>query len=136
MRRVRNAVFSAVSGSPDLPRCVSSRAGAACAEREIPPLVRAQPRTTQGERRGAQGRWFITPHAVRQYITRIVPGLSYGRALSELIQMSIGSHFVRQQRNGELWRGPKPRRLRFIVCHDAPGKPQLVTVLFAFDREP
>jgi len=46
----------------------------------------------------------------------------------------VGAHFVRQQRNGELWRGPKPRRLRFIVSRDEPGLPQLVTVLFAFDR--
>jgi len=82
----------------------------------------------------AKGRWFVTPHAVRQYIARVRPGLSYERALGELIRMSEGAHFVREQRNGELWRGPKPRRLRFIVCRDMPGKPQLVTVLFAFDR--
>lgn len=83
----------------------------------------------------ARGRWYVTPHAVERYIARVRPGVEYRQALGELISMSERAHFVKMRRDGnELWRGPKPRRLRFVVGYDQPGKPQLVTVLFAFDR--
>lgn len=90
-----------------------------------------------GKAGGAKGRWFITPHAVRQYRERC-PGkrrLGYNQALGELVAASESAHLVRNQRNGsELWRGGKPWRLRFIVCSDRDGLPQLVTVLPGCDR--
>ena len=82
------------------------------------------------------GRWFITPHAAKRYIERVRHGVSYEVALGELIRMSEAAHLVRNQASGlELWRGPKPQRLRFLVSNEGAGKPQLVTVLFAFDRQ-
>jgi hypothetical protein len=78
----------------------------------------------------------VTPHAVERYIARVRTGIEYRRALGELISMSERAHFVKTRRDGyELWRGPPPRRLRFVVGSNMPGKPQLLTVLFAFDRE-
>jgi hypothetical protein len=42
---------------------------------------------------------------------------------------AAGAHLVKTQRNGlDMWRGPKPRRSRFLVSHG-----RLVTVLGAFD---
>lgn len=34
------------------------------------------------------GRWFISPHAVRRYIARVHPGISYERGLQELVEAS------------------------------------------------
>lgn len=84
-----------------------------------------------------RGRWWISPHAVRRYIERC-PGarrLSYGEALERLIAASETAHFVKTRRNSgeELWRGPKPYRLRFVVCRANAGLPQLVTVLRGCD---
>lgn len=80
---------------------------------------------------GAVGPWFVTPHAVQRYIERVEPGLSYEVALGRIISDSAGAHRVKQLDQGaELWRGPKPRRLRYIVSPDN----QLITIMFAFDR--
>lgn len=81
-----------------------------------------------------RGEWFITSHAVRRYIERIRPGISYERALGELIEISEGAHPVKEIEPGLwLWRGPRPRRLRLRVSTKEPGAPQLVTVLTAHD---
>jgi hypothetical protein len=102
---------------------------------EAGPRHGAADRNPGAVRRGAAGRWFITPHAVRRYIERVRPGIAYERALSDLVRLSVKAHHVKAIEGGaELWRGPKPRRLRFIVAQGMAGKPQLVTVLFAFDR--
>ena len=81
-----------------------------------------------------RGAWFITPHAVRRYIERIAPHLSYGQALAELISESERAHFVRADETCEQWRGAKPRRLRFRVARGEAGLPQLVTVLPSHDK--
>lgn len=90
---------------------------------------------------GARGRWFVSPHAVRRFIERFAPRLDYDGALESLIEQSVTAHFVKLTRHGgidgfELWRGPKPWRARFVVHPGGSGLPVLVTVLFAFDREP
>lgn len=66
----------------------------------------------------AKGRWFISPHAVRQYQMRVEPWLSYRQALGRLIRHSMDAHHVRQLHDDgtELWRGPRPHRLRFVVA--------------------
>lgn len=89
------------------------------------------------------GRFFITPHAVERYRTRIRRGLSYDEALSELIGLAAAGRRVRAYEapglvHAELWRGPRmgsqgdrdPRsRLRFVVGFMPGGLPQVVTVL-------
>lgn len=75
----------------------------------------------------------MTPHAVQRYRERVAPNMSYEGALGCIINDSVGAHKVKDLDAGaELWRGPKPRRLRYIVSRDA----QVITVLFAFDRAP
>jgi hypothetical protein len=72
---------------------------------------------------------------VRRYIERARRGLPYDQALGELVYQSHHAHFVKTLPGGlELWRGPKPRRLRFRVepALDG-GKARLVTVLGSFD---
>lgn len=82
----------------------------------------------------AFGAWFITPHAVARYIERVRPQLTYELALSELIAESKSAHMVKEIEHGMwLYRGAKPRRLRFRVSTREPGLPQLVTVLTAHD---
>jgi hypothetical protein len=80
---------------------------------------------------GAVGPWFVTPHAVQRYIERVDSSLSYEAALGRIISDSVNAHCVKKLDDGaELWRGPKPRRLRYVVSPDK----QLMTVMFAFDR--
>lgn len=80
------------------------------------------------------GPWFITPHAVHRYIERIRPGLGYEQALRELIEQSDKAHAVKEIEPGLwLYRGTKPRRLRFRVSTRGERSPQLVTVLTAHD---
>ena len=77
----------------------------------------------------AAGRFFITPHAVQRYRERAARSISYETALAELIQQSECAHRVKPMRDGaELWRGPKPLRLRMIVMPQKAGLPQLLTV--------
>lgn len=97
-------------------------------------------RVAERTRCGAAGRWFITPHAVEQALARAgwERGTAYEQALAALIDESRGAHFVKMLPSGaELWRGPKPRRMRYIVRPAADGAlPQLVTVLSTYDRLP
>lgn len=80
-----------------------------------------------------KGRFFITPHAVRQYIAR-VRDLSFERALGRLIDQCERAHFVKRLDSGaELWRMPRPERARFVVSREHDGAPQVVTVLKPFD---
>lgn len=80
------------------------------------------------------GRWFVTPHAVQRYRERIDPLATYDDALAYLIAASERAHPVKEIQPGLwLWRGPKPRELRYRVSVREPGLPQLVTVLTPFD---
>ena len=81
-----------------------------------------------------RGRWFITPHAVRRYIERIDPSATFESALEVLISESERAHRVKAVGpDVALYRGAKPRRLRFRVAESGPGLPQLVTVLRSWD---
>lgn len=76
------------------------------------------------------GRWFITPHAVRQYQRRYRGPERYEDALAELIRLSNNARYVKKIRGQvELWRVGKPLRMRMIVSSRFSGRPQLVTVL-------
>lgn len=78
----------------------------------------------------ARGRWFITPHAVRRYRERCRPGLSYERALGELIRLSEAATFKRWvEPTVAEYVGPKPNRWRFRVSTVGKALPQLLTVL-------
>lgn len=96
----------------------------------------------------AAGPWYVTPHAVRRFARYVLgwegrdedplPEALYRRALAEIIRESERAHFVRRypqkegQAEADLWRGPKPRRLRYVVATTlAPGArlPTLITVL-------
>lgn len=80
------------------------------------------------------GRWFISPHAVRRYQRRVAPGLSYEQALADLVRLSTDAHHVRTLATGlDLWRGPKPQRLRCYVGQGTGALPVLVTVLAGCD---
>lgn len=84
------------------------------------------------------GRWFITPHAVERFRDRAgwQRASAYEDVLATLIDESRGAHFVKRLETGaELWRGPKPRRLRFIVGHGDGNLPALVTVLRSHDAD-
>ncbi|MFY9825577.1 MAG: hypothetical protein WAM82_29655 [Thermoanaerobaculia bacterium] len=78
------------------------------------------------------GSWFITPHAVEKYIQRFAPRFTYEEALGALIRESTHARRVKVLPTGlVLYRGPKPRRLRFFLQEnvEAPALPVLVTVL-------
>jgi len=78
------------------------------------------------------GRWFITPHAVRRYIARLAPEATYEEALAALVRASHEARRVKALPTGlVLYRGPRPRRLRFFLQEDVepPALPILVTVL-------
>ena len=84
-----------------------------------------------------KGPWFMTPHAVERFRNRAgwQRASDYESALAALIDESRGAHFVKTLDTGaELWRGPKPRRLRFIVGAGDGALPALVTVLGSYDR--
>ena len=93
---------------------------------------------SQPERHFA-GRWFVGPHAVRRFLKRVpaARGWSYERALAAIISDTDAAHFVKAlDTSAQLWRGPKPWRLRYIVTSagSAGALPVLVTVQAACDR--
>lgn len=94
---------------------------------------------------GAAGRWFVTPHAVRQFAERAlrmrlsngpIPDKLHRKIVGLIARDSEGAHMLKQlRRDGcEMWRGPKPRRLRYVVDPRGFGLPVLVTVLPTFDE--
>lgn len=88
----------------------------------------------------AAGRWFVTPHAVRQYRLRCRSAgkLTYEEALADLVRMSEAAHRVKELKTGiALYRGPRPHRLRFIVAETPNVRgnlPQLITCYGGKDR--
>ena len=80
------------------------------------------------------GKWFITPHAVRRYISRVDRSVTYDQALTILIDWSERAKRKKEIAPGVwLYRGPRPLRLRLRVSHIGRGLPQLVTVLKSKD---
>lgn len=106
-------------------------------------MVQVEQGTPQGERCGAKGNWFITPHAVDRFRERVArKRITYEQALGALIRIAEGAHRImtpngpKMTKHGfEVWRAAKPYRLRLWVSSGGDGKPQLVTVLSAFDKE-
>lgn len=87
----------------------------------------------------ARGRWFITPHAVRQFIARCGqrPAPTYEVALARLIEHSWTAKLRCTRDAGVLeFRGANPaKHLRFRVKMDGPGElPVLLTVLSSVKR--
>lgn len=81
-----------------------------------------------------RGAWFVTPHAVQRYRERVDPRASYEVALARLVAESRVARPVKEIEPGLwLYRGSKPRRLRYRVSVAGGGAPQLVTVLAPFD---
>lgn len=107
-----------------------------------PPSVKPHPR-----RRGASGRFYITPHAVAQYRARLRPWLTEEAALAELMRLTDQGRFVREHDGAgsraqfgwgvrlEMWRGPDCKhaegatRLRFLVAYGDGELPQVYTVI-------
>jgi len=84
----------------------------------------------------ARGKWFITPHAVKRYIQRVAPSLTYEEALEELVFMSSKARRIKEMSPGiALYRGGKPLRLRFRVAECGDGLPRLLTVMKGHDRK-
>lgn len=85
---------------------------------------------------GARGRWYVTPHALQRWREHFDRRSSALAALDHLIAECDGAHFVKALNTGpQLWRGSKPRRVRFVVSVGSEGTlPVLVTVLSTFDR--
>ena len=81
-------------------------------------------------------RCTITLHAIERYRERIERGIPIEHAIAALRhQMSRARYVKNMNHNGyELWRGPKPRRLRFLISRFGEDV-ELVTVLRAFDRQ-
>lgn len=81
------------------------------------------------------GRWFITPHAIRRYRERHRVDISDAQALRELTVWSEVATYSGPTRDGqEEWRSPSwfPRVIRFVVAptpRSEGDRPQLVTVL-------
>lgn len=97
-------------------------------------------RDASKQKSGASGRFFVTPHAVSRYRQRVHRGISYERALEEIMVESERAHFVKRAPLAyrgivEYWRGPKPMRIRLVVKQNHRVKlPTIVTVLPAADN--
>lgn len=93
--------------------------------------------TAAGEpdpRKGAHGRFFATPHAVRRFRDRIRPHLSYDQARRQLLRIAATAHPVKERRDGNwLWRAAKPTRLRLVIGAGEGPLPAIVTVLDPHD---
>ncbi len=88
-------------------------------------VVRGKPSAGDRSRGAAPQSWQISDHAVARYIGRVMRGRPVAEARADLLWMLERAHFVKALPSGlELWRGPKPLRLRMRID----GK-LLVTVL-------
>lgn len=87
--------------------------------------------------RGAVGRFFCSPHAVRRFAQYLGNRtLTYDQILGRLIRLADRAHFVKRlPTGGELWRTGKPERLRLIVGPGSGPLPVVITVLARSDRD-
>lgn len=91
-------------------------------------------KTAQLERLPNELRWLVAPHAVARFRQRVAAWPS-DRVRHYLIEQCHGAHFVKMLACGlELWRGPKPRRIRLRVSRQG-NVLVLESVLFTFDRK-
>lgn len=92
-----------------------------------------------------KGPWYITHAALEQYLDLMGRPLllnddQRADAEGELRQQIAEAHFVKEGRasHTEIWRGPPPKRLRFLVRMPARREgdaPQLVRVEGSHDRQ-
>ncbi len=83
----------------------------------------------------ADGEWFITPHAVCQYMELRASPSRFADAQRDLVAFSRVAHYVKEAPGGcMLYRGPRPKRLRFIV--EPPRGPADLPVLVTVLRDP
>lgn len=81
------------------------------------------------------GRWFMTPHAVEQFLARFGDGVgarSYQQALAWMIDDSIIATKAHDAKGGgEVWVGRRPWRIRYVVkpALEPGAMPAAVTVL-------
>lgn len=75
--------------------------------------------------------WVITDHAIERYRQR-VQRVPYEEAIGAIQRELLGSHFVKQCEGYELWRSPKPRRLRIRVRRNE-GRLEVMTIIPAHD---
>lgn len=78
------------------------------------------------------GRFFVTPHAVRQFRSRYRwrGDVSFEQAQGELIRLIESARYIKPTHNGaELWKTGRPERLRLIVDPTTKPLPAVVTVL-------
>lgn len=84
----------------------------------------------------AVGGFFVTPHAVARYRERVHRGISYEKALGEIIEASSTAHRVKEYKGGaEYWRCSRSYgRLRLLVSPSVGAElPQIMTILPAAD---
>lgn len=79
------------------------------------------------------GPWFVTPHAVRRFIERVAPGMTYEEAIATLIRASKEAKLVRTDHHPgvDVYRTPRVSGrggMRMWVSRRGPGAPQLMTV--------
>ena len=88
----------------------------ASAESQVRGVVRKKPAECDRSRGAAPQSWQISGHAVSRYIQRVMRGRPADRARADLLWMLERAHFVKALPGGlELWRGPKPLRLRLRI---------------------
>ena len=96
-------------------RAVPQRARASGAKGAVCGVVRRQP-PERDRSSGEPASWQISDHAISRYVQRVMRGRAVDRARADLLWMLERAHFVKCLPSGlELWRGPKPLRLRLRV---------------------
>lgn len=80
------------------------------------------------------GPWFVTPHAVERYKHWARFEGSDQEALGRIVNEARRAHHVKKLESGtDLWRGPGPQRLRYIVGPGEGELPALITVMPTHD---
>lgn len=78
------------------------------------------------------GDFFITPHAVRQFQSRIAPWMSYEQALAAVIRELRGVREFRPTMNGKAYyvRTNGEWQFRAVIAEgDGDAKPAVITIL-------
>jgi len=76
------------------------------------------------------GQLFITPHAVRQFQTRIAPWMTYEQALGAVIRELRGVNELRPTENGKAYYARTKGEWEFrAVIRDGEIQPAVITIL-------
>lgn len=77
--------------------------------------------------------WVITDHAITRYIQRVRQRATYEQAIADIMRLLARAHLVKDCGDYELWRTPRPERLRIRAVRNG-DRLEVATILFAFDR--